>query len=86
MMIDNAMAPPELPVPTVASNASACDINIPPSYSQCGRMLLQTKRPREPLQPIGEIPRRVAREIVGTSKIGAKVVRHGRCIGRRSRG
>ena len=56
MMIDNAMAPPELPVPSVASNASACDINIPPSYSQCGRMLLQTKRPRESLQPIGEVP------------------------------
>ncbi len=57
MMIDNAMAPPELPVPGVASNASAGEINNPTSYCQFGWMLQQTKRPGEPLQPICEAPR-----------------------------
>jgi hypothetical protein len=56
MMIDSAMAPPELPVPGVASNASAGEIKIPPSSCQCGWMLHQTKRPGEPLQPLPRGP------------------------------
>jgi hypothetical protein len=52
MMIDSAIAPPELPVPGVPSDASACEIIILTSYNQCGGMLLETKRPDEPLQPI----------------------------------
>ncbi len=34
MMIDSAMAPPELPVPGVPLNAYAGEIKIPTSYSQ----------------------------------------------------
>ena len=34
MMMDSAIAPPEPPVPGVASNASAGEINIPISQSQ----------------------------------------------------
>ena len=55
-MIDSAMAPPELPVPGVPLNASACENNIPTSHDQCGGMLLKTTRPGEPLPPIGGVP------------------------------
>ena len=55
MMIDSAMAPPELPVPGVASNANAGEINIPNFRSQSAAMPARARPCGKPIQSVGEV-------------------------------